>query len=381
MHITPKKSAANLIGSLCGLLFALVVTTNTSAAKAPIDVRLGPVTTVVERDGITGAGWAVVVRPDNRRVVELTYPNHPDDFGATLGTGRSRSTDDGATWTQDDDDRPIAGTADLWQDRLPDGSLIAVGIRRLPDPKLRAFADGATGPVDACVIGSSPDEGQTWNFENSLLRCPPEIGVIARPLPHLLADKQGTWLLPAYAWGRLGNRSVLLESSNRGRHWDVRATVVTAAAIRDAGVNVTTPWLETAVARTSDGSLQAIVRTGSSEHGFLMTTRSHDDGKTWSPVERLLAGAERQPIAGKLPNLLLLPNGVSALLTSHTKLGCRLYLSPDGKGRSWSEAHPLATAVGGNTSMVCLDDQTLLVFMPSNKRITCRKVTVRSDGR
>jgi hypothetical protein len=377
MHTARRKSPANLTGSLLASLAVVVFATKAEAVDESIEVRVGPMTTVVEREGITGAGWAVVIRPAERRTVELIYPNHPDDFGATAGTACSRSVDDGATWTQAEDDRPIAGMADLWQDRLPDGSLVAIGIRHLPDPKLRAFANGPQPPVDACIVGSSLDEGQSWKFENSVLRCPAEVGLIARPLPHLLVDRQGIWLMPAYAWSRSGNRSVFLESSDRGLHWDVRGTPATVGAILEAGANVTTPWLETAVVRTSNGSLQAIGRTGSSEQAFLVATRSADDGRTWAPVERLLAGASRQPVAGKLPNLLLLPNGALTLLTAQSKLGCRLYISVDGTGRLWSEAHVLSTAVGSNTSMICLDDETLLVFMPSNKRITCRKVTVR----
>jgi hypothetical protein len=370
----------NSIISVVGALGVLVLKTTAARADETIDVRLGPITTVVERSGITGAGWASVVRVDGQRGIELIYPNHPDDFGATAGTGCSRSTDDGATWMQAADDRPIAGMVDLWQDRAPDGTLVAFGIRRLPDPKLRAFPEGPDPPADAYVVGRSPDEGRTWDVDDAVIRCPPEAGVIARPLPHLLADRRGIWLMPAYAWSPAGHRALLLESADRGTTWTLRGTPAIVSAIRSAGVAVTTPWLENAVTRTSDGSLLAVIRTGSSEQASLVTTRSSDDGHSWSPVERLLVGDEKRPVAGKLPSLLLLPNGALTLLTAHTKLGCRLYLSTDGTGRSWSEAHVVSTTSGGNTSMVGLDDDALLVFMPSNKRITCRKVELRRNA-
>ena len=85
--------------SVVGALGVFASATTAARADETIDVRLGPITTVVERTGITGAGWASVVRVDGQRGIELIYPNHPDDFGATAGTGCSRSTDDGATWT------------------------------------------------------------------------------------------------------------------------------------------------------------------------------------------------------------------------------------------------------------------------------------------
>ena len=186
------------------LLF-LLVTASTAFAAETIRVDVAKPTTVVERIGITGAGWAAIVNDGPRRTVELICPNHPDDFGVTAGTGCCRSMDDGMTWTQ-----------------------------------------------------------------------------------------------------------------------------------------------------------------------------AADDGRTWSRVEKLLAGPERQIVAGKLPNLQLMPNGLLVLLTSHTKLGCRLYVAADSAGRAWSDVHIVTPISGGNTSMVRLDDETLLVFTPSSKRISCHRVTLKA---
>lgn len=359
------------------LLF-LLATASTAFAAETIRVDVAKPTTVVERDGITGAGWAAIVNDGPRRTVELIYPNHPDDFGVTAGTGCSRSIDDGMTWTQAVDDRPIAGMVDLWQDRLRDGTLVALGIRRLPDPKLRSYLDGGGAPNDAYALGDSRDAGRTWTIAAAAIRYPPESGVVARPLPHIFEDEQAAWLMPAYVWSKAGHRAVLLESTDRGRIWNVRSTIATVAAAREAGTVVSTPWLETAVARTADGSLRAVMRTGSSAESALVTTHSSDDGRTWSHVEKLLAGSERQIVAGKLPNLQLMPNGLLVLLTSHTKLGCRLYIASDGTGRTWSDAHVVTLISGGNTSMVRLDDETLLVFTPSSKRILCHRVTLKA---
>ncbi|MEX2581548.1 MAG: sialidase family protein, partial [Verrucomicrobiales bacterium] len=145
----------------------------------------------------------------------------------------------------------------------------------------------------------------------------------------------------------------------------------------EAGAAVTTPWLESAVSPASDGSWIAVVRTGSNERSGLMSARSTDRGRTWSPVEPVVAGQDREPVAGKLPGLLLFRNGALVLLTAHSRLGCRIHLSADGTGREWSEARLVAERSGGNTSMVALDENRLLVFTPENRRIRCWRVTVR----
>lgn len=182
--------------------------------------------------------------------------------------------------------------------------------------------------------------------------------------------------MPAYAWGKSGTRALLLRSTDRGRNWHVLSTIATAAGMVKAGAAPTTPWLETAVTRTADGSLIAVMRTGSNEHAALVTARSEDGGATWSPVEKVVAGPQRQVVAGKLPSLLLMPNGMLVLLAAHTKLGCFMHFSQDGTGREWSAAQIVTNVSGGNTSMTALDASTVLVFTPSSKRISCWQVAL-----
>jgi hypothetical protein len=100
--------------------------------------------------------------------------------------------------------------------------------------------------------------------------------------------------------------------------------------------------------------------------------RSTDHGQTWSAPEKL-------PIAGKLPTLQLLPSGVLALLTAHTKNHCRLYLSTDGNGRAWSAAHVLSSQSGGNAGMTITGKDSLLVISPANKRIDAWRVSLRAS--
>jgi hypothetical protein len=329
------------------------------------ELLVQPRVSVVEREGITGAGQVVAA---GSRLL-MFYPNHPDDFGGSGGTGASVSEDGGATWKAQPDDWPMAKMVDLWADKLRDGSLLAFGIRWVPDPKKRGEMTAKDVPADAYQIAISKDEGRTWQPQTAVIECPAEFGVIARPLPHTFEDDKGALFMPAYAWGKHGNHALLLTSVDRGRRWTVLSSITTAAAMVKAGAPVTTPWLETTVSPTKGGDWLAIVRTGSSAKASLVSVRSADRGKTWSAPEKL-------PIAGKLPTLQLLPNGVLALLTAHSKNHCRLYLSADGNGREWSKAHVLTSLSGGNAGMAINGNDSLVVITPANRRIDAWRVSI-----
>lgn len=363
-----------LMRQVSRLLFALLSTSWSLCHGVEIHVASSVV--AVRRDGITGAGFAVS-SPDGKRVT-LHYPNHPDDFGGSSGTGTAVSDDGGATWKPGADNWPIANSVDLWQERLRDGSYAALGIRWLPDPQKRGELTAADVPPTPWGIAFSQN-GRDWTTAEARLSISDANVVIARPLPHLLEADDGTWLMPAYAWSKTGNRTLLLRSDDRGRHWRDFVTISGTAAILKSGAPVTTPWLETMVARTQDGTWLAIMRTGSSDESSLVASRSADGGASWSPPEKVVAGPSREAVVGKLPNLLLLPSGMLALTTAHSKRGCFLYLSTDGTGREWSAGHVVTTVSGGNTSMVALDAGRLLVFTPANGVINCRRVTLEPE--
>ncbi|MBL9209838.1 MAG: exo-alpha-sialidase [Opitutaceae bacterium] len=365
------------------MLLALMLGLGAALARAAEGgtVTIAPMAIVRERPGITGAGWGaaydVADGEKRRRKVVAIYPNHPDDWGKTTGTGLSYSWDDGKTWTAGADNTPIPQMVDLWQDQLADGTLVSLGIRDLPDPKKPAQpgADGFfTGTF---TIGVSTDGGGAWTTGTATVRSTAEIGPIARPLPRIFLADDGAWLMPAYSWSPRGSRALLLKSTDRGRNWAVAATVATAEAVRALGVPVTTPWFEHMVARTADGSLLAVVRSASNARGALVTTRSVDHGVTWSAPERLLAGPGKTMVAGKLPNLTLLPNGVLVLLTAHTKNHCRIYVSWDGRGREWSEAYVVTSQTGGNTSLVPVGRDQVLVLTPATGRIAAWTLSIR----
>ena len=346
-------------------LFLLLLTTVVHAQMPHVLPRVP----VVEREGITGAGEVVQA---GKRLLVL-YPNHPDDFGGSGGSGASVSEDGGATWQAQPDDWPLGKTVDVWADRLRNGDLIAIGLNWAPDPKKRGELTAKDVPADAYLLGLSTDGGLNWHKESMLIECPAAFGIIARPLPHVFEGEGGVLFMPAYAWGKSGNHALLLHSKDRGRRWSVLSSITNAAAMVKAGAPVTTPWLETTVSPTQNGDFLAIVRTGSSAKSSLVSVRSTDHGQTWSTPEKL-------PIAGKLPTLQLLPSGVLALVTAHTKNHCRLYLSADGNGREWSPAQVLSSQSGGNAGMTVTGKDSLLVISPANKRIDAWRVTLRATS-
>jgi hypothetical protein len=346
-----------------GFIFSLF---SAVLSAADLQITVAPRVSVVEREGITGAGQ--IVSAGDRLL--MFYPNHPDDFGGSGGMGARISEDGGATWKAQPDDWPMAKMVDLWADKLRNGDLLAFGIRWVPDPKKRGEITAKDVPADAYQIAISKDQGRTWQAEKATIDCPAEFGVIARPLPHTFEDEKGVLFMPAYAWGKHGNHALLLTSADRGKHWTVLSSITTAAAMVKAGAPVTTPWLETTVSPTKGGDWLAIVRTGSSAKSSLVSVWSADRGETWSAPEKMSA-------AGKLPTLQHLPNGALALLTAHSKNHCRLYLSADENGHEWSKAHVLTSLSGGNAGMAITGNDSLVVITPANRRIDAWRVSIR----
>lgn len=373
------KHAGKRHGTVALLIYAVLeLLSQHSLLAADPDgpaVTVSPAVIAVRRNGITGSGFAVASRDGQR--VTLHFPTHADDFGKSVGTGTAVSTDGGNTWSAGRDDWPLPKSVGVWQERVQDGRFVALGIHWLPDPAKRRQIETLDIPASPWRIATSKN-GQQWQAFNARVKIPSEVGVIARPLPHIIEDEAGSWLMPGYSWSRTGNRAVLLKSGDDGRNWSLHSTIVKAVTIIKSGVPVTTPWLESMVARTKDGSLLAVIRTGSSAAASLVFARSSDGGLTWTDPEKVVAGSQREPVTGKLPNVLLLPNGTLALLAAHTKRGCFLYLSTDGTGREWNEGQMITKSTGSNTSMVALSENRLLIFTPANGRIHCWRVMIKS---
>ncbi len=345
--------------SVCLETFLPVLLTFLSAtAVAEVEVVVSPRITVVERVGITGGGYPVIV---GNRVLNF-YPNHPDDFGGSNGIASAISTDGGMTWTKGRDNWPMSGMIDLWAERLSNGNLFAFGIKWVPDPEKRREARLPDVPDDAYQIAVSEDHGESWKLAQARIDCPPEVGVIARPLAHVIEEESGLLLMPAYVWNKTGNKVVLLQSEDGGRVWTVRSVITTVVQMVRAGARVVTPWLEATVSPTRDGETLVVVRTGSTVKSNFVSVRSADGGKTWEQP-RVLS------FAGKLPTLHLLQNGILTLTTALSRNHCRVYLSSDGTGRNWSRAFVISSLTGGNVGAAIAGEDKLIVTSPANRRI------------
>ena len=117
-------------------------------------------------------------------------------------------------------------------------------------------------------------------------------------------------------------RAWVLRSEDGGDTWQM----VTMAC--DGGVH---PFNESSLLRLPTGRIVALVRTASAskrvdeEEKYLWQTHSDDDGRTWSP-------AQKTPMWGYPPNLLLLRNGDVLCSYGHRRppFGVRACLSRDG---------------------------------------------------
>lgn len=386
-HRLPSVFSPSTV-SFCALVLAagwvlLPGSAHGESAKDEVAVTVAPVVTVCQRPGITGGGWVAAYRgstqTSDRSEVVLIYPYHPDDWGKSVGTGISCSSDGGVTWVAAADNTPIPGMLDMWQDPLPNGRRITFGIRFVPD-RAKLVAGKEDPPVERpYVFAISQDKGKTWPAESAQIHCPASMGVIARPLAHIWEEPDGAMYMPGYAWSKTNKCAVLLKSSDHGRNWNVLSTIADTPAARDCGAPFASPWVETVVARTSDGSLLAVMRTGSNSKTPLIAARSTDGGTTWSAVEKVLAGSQRRMVPGKMPGLCLLPNGVLVLVTALSKNHCRVYVSPDGTGRQWSDGFVVTSQSGGNTGSVCVGDDKLLIVTPASERLLAWQVTVAKN--
>ena len=346
------------VGAQLGMALARYLESKPRKQVNTLEVVVSPRVTVVERQGITGGGYPVTI---GDRLLNF-YPNHPDDFGGSNGMGSAISTDGGLTWNTGRDNWPLPGMIDFWADRLRNGNLLGFGIGWVPDPKTRREVTLPEVPADAYQTAISKDAGRSWIRARARIECPPEVGVIARPLPHMVEYENGLLLMPAYAWKKSGNKAVLLQSKDGGQLWKVRSVITTAVAMAQVGARVVTPWLETTVSPTQDGELLAIIRTGSTVKSSLVSVRSTDRGQTWGRPQVL-------PCAGKLPTLHLLNNGILTLTTALSRNHCRVYLSADGTGRNWSRPFVISSLTGGNVGVTISGENTLLVTSPANRRI------------
>lgn len=173
-----------------------------------------------------------------------------------------------------------------------------------------------------CRISS--DAGRTFGPERILRD---ELGWMVRNKPIYLAN--GNLVLPLYDernWTSLMNISP-----------DDGATWIASASIAGRGGNI-----QPTLAQLSDGSLLALMRTGSPHHRLWKSTSS-DDGKTWTaPVETDL------PNPNSACDMVRLANGHLVLVfndSTKDRTPLTVALSTD-EGRTWPRKRNLETGTG-----------------------------------
>lgn len=170
----------------------------------------------------------------------------------------------------------------------------------------------------------SEDSGHTFGPERILHA---EYGWMDRNKPIYLAN--GNLLLPLY--DERNWTSFMLISPDDGATWE-RSQILAGK-----GGNI-----QPTVVQLSDGSLLALMRTGSRHHRLWKAT-SRDNGRTWTP-----------PVETDLPNpdsacdMVRLSDGHLVLVfneTAHGRTPLTVALSTD-EGRSWTHKRNLETARG-----------------------------------
>ncbi len=247
-----------------------------------------------------------------------------------------RSTDGGKTW-QECDVLPHTAT------QLSDGTIMAIG--------------GGPDRIGRFTLLTSQDGWKTVQTTNATMHLPQaEVrqGRMRIGLDHgLLELDDGTLLATGHGYfeGDMEHedytpgfmieenfhkaRAILLESSDRGENWQLRATIANYPSFTREGCD------EPDIVLLPNGDLFCAMRTGLC--GYQDERHLYDEpvfiawsrclGKSWSDFEKVYVGDKL--ITGIFPRIVLLDNGVLAFLRSrpHTSV----VFNPDGTGRVWTD--------------------------------------------
>jgi hypothetical protein len=280
---------------------------------------------------------------------------------ASLGNGvvlndDYRSEDGGRTWTKLAKSMPRPNV-------LSDGSVLAMAYRALP-------IEGEKG-VYAGQLFVSKDGGVTVEGPLPSRVVVPKARAALGHGPHvgplfgrsLVELGDGSLVSAMYGWfegdtepdhyraGGTMRRSYVCRSPDRGRSWEYLSTVAYEPFLGNEG------YSELVIRRLPNDELLALVRTGGNSNpgrqdNPLMTSRSADGGRTWSPVER--TGVE-----GVWPDLCIMSDGTFACSTGRP--GAFVMFSTD-NGRTWADVTAVdAERYSGYTALCEVAPGELLV--------------------
>jgi hypothetical protein len=271
----------------------------------------------------------------------------------------NRSTDGGKTW----DNSPAAVRAsfhDKWRQSagcvLRDGTFIGLGAKpeftRLDRRILKVYRSKdnlktVTGQIDAVLDIPQGTGGRSETGEYSG----------AMVVEHSLIERQdGTLIASAYGWWKGDEEYSMLEkyvpemnlfktrvwvisSKDLGKTWQTLGTPGYWEELGPEGMG------EPGMTELANGDLLMVLRNG--EWGMpIFQTRSTNGGRTWSKPEKL-------PATGVWPTPCLMSNGMLVVAVGRSRPpNYYLWVSPDGRGETWTSRTLVAKGGKGYASVV-----------------------------
>jgi photosystem II stability/assembly factor-like uncharacterized protein len=363
------------------------------APMVPEQFRVGAPVTIAQADTpVEMPNTAVSVRVNGRQQILVDYPAHTDATD-TSGNVMAVSTDGGRTWSQAQDRNPLPTAPSFDMTRLANGDILAVDYHTYMAPD--------SGDLRADIPEAiSHDGGRTWTQFTGVQTTPEPMRDVSsttdwpgHPLGgfvlvhNVVEDRDGTLYQSGYGFYAADGgkyRQILLKSTDEGRTW---STITVAENQTLSSSSAYQGFCEGAIARVADGSLLIVMRTGSYQPMY--TSRSTDNGLTWSTPQPLLAGRDRQPVVGVYPSLTPMGNGQLVLFVGRP--GQSMLTSPDGSGRTWTAPQEIDYANSANGVTLALDASHMLAFgdrganwsfpAPDPYSVWVRTVAVADPGR
>jgi hypothetical protein len=311
------------------------------------------------------------------RVVLLSYSEQVDSGAFPERLRTLRSVDAGRTFTPLATDVPINAMT-----QLTDGSLVALNFRTTT-PATPAPTAVPTAPVPATSTTPAPppgggskvfttkfwrshDYGTTWDQQSGTISAPDSYDAVYFHRG-IVAGRDGSLLATTYGYlnGDPKYRSMLARSTDGGTTWRIVSTIATTPA----------GWTiegrsEPTMARAANGDLVVVMRqsapinpavcNGSRQGSGLVTSRSSDDGSTWTPVGSLVGvGLDVYNVSSADPHLTTMPGG--QLVLSYGRPANKMIVSADGNGTTWSNLTLTRSGTSsGYTSIVPLTENSVL---------------------
>jgi|GEM_PF-902417 len=322
-----RRVAARLAPTVFACVCLILGTTMASAQIVDVTVHSAQPGTITTATGSqlqqfpSAFGFDAIDGSGNMyKKVFLSYSESPDSASATPVATYRVSTNGGLTFPASSE---VTGSPMGFLNAVKrmDGTLLAF------DFKPTGVVAGTSNKTWKFQYYTSTDEGANWTTHtNGTVTFPQSFDTTIGPRMHggILTDPDGTLYALAYGnyVGDTKNRSMLAKSTNGGAAWTIVSTI---------GASGTLNFNETAIARTVNGSLLAVMRVASNQPMYY--ARSTDNGSTWTTPAKL-PGVSDTNAQSVDPVLQLLPNGV--LVLSYGRPNTKILLSEDGNGTSWT---------------------------------------------